>query len=238
MRILEQVEFHRHAGRNARSSTRQARTVSQTTARGTERGNSRVLDGESHTVGAGVDELEGEVVGEALHVDRGGEPGAASFRLPAVGQLQTSAIQLGASIELQTGGSETGSEINCRRGALNGDDRGSGVAGREVWRGSDGFHRGGGANGERICVRSRRCGGLTAIQSVEDGGAGGSVSNVYRLRRRIRPGNRGDHWRGSLRRHIDCDYGGGGGTLREVGRGGDGLHRGIAADCKRASVWS
>src|SRR6267154_6227965 len=170
MRILEQVEFHRHAGRNAGSSARQAGTVTQTTARRTERGNARALDGESHTVRAGVDELEGEVVGEALHIDGCREPGAASLRLPTVGQLQTSAIQLSASIELQTGGSETGSEINCRRGALNGDDRGSGVAGREVWRGSDGFYRGRGANGERTGVRRRRCSGLTAIQSVEDGG--------------------------------------------------------------------
>src|SRR6266851_3892109 len=90
----------------------------------TERGSAGVLDSEGHTVGVGVNELEGEVVSETLHVHRGGEPGAAGFRLPTVSQLQTSAIQLGASIELQTSGGKPGSEINGKRAGLNGDDRG------------------------------------------------------------------------------------------------------------------
>ena len=237
MRILEQVEFHRHAGRNAGSSARQAGTVTQTTARRTERGNARVLDGESHTVGTGVDELEGEVVGEALHIDWGGEPGAASLRLPTVGQLQTSAIQLGASIELQTSRGESRSEIDAGgTAALNGDDRGGGVAGCEVWSRGDGFYRGGGANGERTGVRRRRCSGLTAIQSVEDGGARSGVGNVHGLRRRISPGDRRDQRCGRWGWHVDPDYGCGGGALREVGGGGDSFHRFGGVNAKRSSV--
>src|SRR4029077_15022250 len=141
--VLKEVELHRHAGGNSGRAGGQRCTVTQATTGRTERGSSGILDGEGHTVRAGIDELEGKVVGEALHVDRRGEPGAAGLGLPTIGQLQTCAIQLGASIELQTSGGKSGSEIDGGRApALNGDDRGGGVAGREVRRGGDGFDRG------------------------------------------------------------------------------------------------
>src|SRR4029077_1553191 len=120
--VLKEVELHRHAGGNSGRAGGQRCTVTQATTGRTERGSSGILDGEGHTVRAGIDELEGEVVGEALHVDRSGEPSAASLSLCSIRQFQTCAVQVGVSVELQTSSSKPGSEVDGRRAALNGDN--------------------------------------------------------------------------------------------------------------------
>src|ERR1700747_2493060 len=119
MDILKEIELHGHAGRNAGSSGGQGCAIAEAATGRTERSGSGVLNGEGHTVGAGVDELEGEVVGEALHIDGCGEPGAAGLGLSAIVQLKRGAIQLGVSIKLKAGGGKSGREIDGGRAALN-----------------------------------------------------------------------------------------------------------------------
>src|ERR1700730_6678796 len=133
MYVLEKIELHCDAGRNSWRSTGQSCAVTQPTAVRTERGSSGVLNREGHSVRVGIDELEGEVVSEALHIYGRGEPGAAGFLLPAVGQLQAVPIQRSTSIELQTCCRKAGGKVDRRRtAALNGDYRSSRVALREA----------------------------------------------------------------------------------------------------------
>src|ERR1700730_2687805 len=173
MYVLEKIELHCDAGRNSWRSTGQSCAVTQPTAVRTERGSSGVLNREGHSVRVGIDELEGEVVSEALHIYGRGEPGAAGFRLPAVSQLQAISIECGASIELQTCCREARGKVDGRRtAALNSDGRGCRVALGKARGCRNGFHRCSATHRERICVK--RGGGtrLTAIERVEDGRVG------------------------------------------------------------------
>src|SRR5258708_6484166 len=82
-----------------------------------------VLNREGHAVRVRVKKLHRKIGGECLNVYGRSEPGAGRLRLPAVGQLQSRAVQLCAPIELQTGGGEPGSKIDAGRAAtLNGDN--------------------------------------------------------------------------------------------------------------------
>ena len=59
-----------------------------------------ILNRKSDAVGGGIGQLEGEIGGELLDIDRSAIESAAGFIQTAVGQLQPEVVQVGAAVEL------------------------------------------------------------------------------------------------------------------------------------------
>jgi len=151
--VLEQVKLDRDTSRNSRSATTHGRTVTQPASGKPQGGDAGVLNRECHAVGIGIGELETEICGEALHVDGRGKPSAAGFALPAIGQFQARAIQLGAAVELHSGCDEARTKVNgCTAATLNGDDRGGRATLAEIRGRGHGLHGGRGAHTKRARV--------------------------------------------------------------------------------------
>ena len=120
-------------------------------------------------------ELEREVVGEGLHVDRRGPERTGGFVLRGgVGELQAGAVELGVTVELHARGVEAGAEVDCAGGTarVDGDNGLRDGAGAEAGFGGDGAHSGGGVDDEGRGVFASSSGRGRAIDRVEDSGAG------------------------------------------------------------------